>query len=124
MNLTHPGPPKSTFKQGMVSLIWIYQTRADVGVAIPQMATQVAESCESATKAKALPNLYNKIVKFAKHRPRAITYSPYPGNESGGKEALEAMINWKPIVFDDAGFGKLVKNHIVESNVVIFGDVI
>ena len=34
------------------------------------------------------------------------------------------FLNWKLFVFTDAGFGTLVKNHSIESHVVVLGDVI
>ena len=119
-----PAMLKSTFKQGLGSLIWLHQTRPDIGFTITQIATQIVEACESMTKAKALANLYNKIVKFVKNHQRKITYAPFPGCESGGLNALTSMMQWKLIVFTDAGFGTLSKNHSIESHVLIFGDVL
>ena len=71
--VTHPALLKSTFKQGIGYLIWLHQTRPDIGFAITQIATSVVEACESPTKAKALANLYNKIIKFAKNHQRKST---------------------------------------------------
>ena len=119
-----PALLKSTFKQGLGSLIWLHQTRPDIGFTITQIATQIVEACESPTKAKALANLYNKIVKFVKNHQRKITYAPFPGCESGGIEALMSMMQWKLIVFTDAGFGTLTKNHSIESHVLVLGDVL
>ena len=119
-----PALLKSTFKQGLGSLIWLHQTRPDIGFTITQIATQIVEACESPTKARILANLYNKIVKFVKNHQRKITYAPFPGCESGGIEALMSMIQWKLIVFTDAGFGTLTKNHSIESHVLVLGDVL
>ena len=67
--ITQPALLKSTFKQALGSLIWLHQARPDIGFTFAQIATQILESFESATKAKALASLYNKIVKFVKNRP-------------------------------------------------------
>ena len=72
--ITNPAGLKSTFKQGLGSLIWLRQTRQDIGFAITQIATQIAEACDSADKAAQLDNLYNKIVKFVKnHQRKSVT---------------------------------------------------
>ena len=44
------------------------------------------------------------------------------GNESHRRSS--DLLNWKLFAFTDSGFGTLVKNHSVESHVVILGDVI
>ena len=122
--ITQPAVLKSTFKQALGSLIWLHQTRPDIGFTITQLATQIVEACESVTKARALAGIYNKIVKFVKNHPRKIVYAPFPGCESGGITALESMTNWKLIVFTDAGFATLAGSHSIESHVIILGDVI
>ena len=66
--ITNSSGLKSTFNQGMGALIWLRQTRQDIGFATTQIATQIVEECESPEKARQLANLYNKIVKFAKNR--------------------------------------------------------
>ena len=122
-SIRNPALLKSTFKQGLGSLIWLHQTRPDIGFTITQIATQIVEACESATKARTLAALYNKIVKFAKNHPRKIVYARRPGMDSN-IDPLEDLKNWKLIVFTDAGFGTLTQNHSVESHVVILGDVL
>ena len=115
---------KSTFKQGIGALIWMHQTRPDIGFTITQMATQIAEACEGAEQAIQLARLHNKIVKFTKNHPRKIHYSRFPTPDSQMAFRPADFLNWKLFVFTDAGFGALVKNHSVESHVVALGDVI
>ena len=43
---------KSTFKQGLGALIWLHRTRPDIGFTITQIATHIAEACESPEKSK------------------------------------------------------------------------
>ena len=95
--IINPAMLKSTFKQGLGSLIWLHQTRPDIGFAITQIATQIVDACESASKAKTLVALYNKIVKFAKNHPRKIVYTQRPGVDSA-YDALDDILNWKLIV--------------------------
>ena len=61
---------KSTSKQGLGALIWLRRTRPDVGFAVAQIATQIAEAYETVEKAKNVVNLYIKIVCFVKNRKR------------------------------------------------------
>ena len=119
-----PAGLRSTFKQGLGSPIWLHQTRPDIGFAITQNATQILEACESADKAIHLANLYNKIVKFAKNRHLEICCGRFPTSGQHTPVKPSELLNWKLLVFTDAGFGTLVQNHIVESHVVILGDVI
>ena len=115
---------KTIFKQGLGALIWLHQTRPDIGFAITSIATRIAEACESPEKAMQLMNLYNKIVKFAQNHQRGIRYSSFPLAKTDSRIQPSSLLNWKLFVFADAGFGTLVRNHIVESQVVVLGDVI
>ena len=122
--IAQPALLKSTFEQALGSRIWIHQARPGIGFAITQKATQIAEACESVTKAKALACIYNKIVEFAKNHPRNIAHDPFPGCESGGISARESMQNWKLIAFTDAGFAKLTGSRSIEAHAMVLGDVI
>ena len=122
--ITNPAGLKSTFKQGLGALIWLHQTRPDIGFTITQIATQIVEGCSSKEKATHVMNLYNKIVKFVKNHPRKIHYCMFPTPFRPEKTHPSSLLNWKLFVFTDAGFGTLSKNHSVESHVVILGDVI
>ena len=122
--ITNAAGLKSTFKQGLGALIWLHQTRPDIGFTVTQMATQIVGACESAQKAIQLARIYNKIVKFVKNHRMKIRYSPFPRGETDSPRRSSDLISWKLFVFTDAGFGTLIKNHSVESHVVILGDVI
>ena len=115
---------KSTFKQGLGALIWLHQTRPDIGFTITQMATQIVEACESADKAIQLMRLYNKIVKFVKNHRRKIRYSAFPTPNVDSSARPSDLLHWKLFMFTDAGFGTLIKNHSIESHVIVLGDVI
>ena len=122
--ITNAKQLKSTFKQGLGDLIWFHQTRPDIGFAITQMATQLVEARESPEKARALANLYIKIVRFVKAHQRKIRYIRFPGSQRNSDFSPSNLLNWKLFVFTDAGFGAFVKSHSAESHVVILGDVI
>ena len=122
--ITNAAGLKSTFKQGLGALIWLHQTRPDIGFAVTQMATQIVEACESPEKAIQLARLYNKMVKFVKNHRRKIRYARFPTGANESPRTPNDLLNWELFVFTDAGFGTLVKNHSVESRVVVLGDVI
>ena len=58
---------KSTFRQGIGAMIWIHQTRPDVGFIITHLATTLVESCVGASKARRWMQQYNKLVRFPSH---------------------------------------------------------
>ena len=67
---------KSTFRQGLGAMIWIRQTRPDVGFIITHLATTLVESCVDASKARRWMQQYNKLVRFAQSHNREIAYIP------------------------------------------------
>merc|ERR1719158_1395931 len=75
--ITNPAGLRSTSKQGMGALIWLHQTRPDIGFATTQIAPPIAEACESSEKSVQIANPYNKIAKFAKNRQRRSRYSRF-----------------------------------------------
>ena len=64
------------FQTGHVgALIWLRQTRQDIGPAITQIDTEIPDACESPGKAKRPPDMYRKIVRFAKTHRRGISHT-------------------------------------------------
>ena len=114
---------QSTFRQGLGGLIWIHQSRPDVGYLIAKMATDLITACADAKKAVALGKLYNKIARFLKNRPIEIKYAPPPNHQSShfGLNQLKA---YRIICFTDAGFATLHDDHIIEPNVTLLGNVL
>ena len=122
--VTNSDELKSTSKQRSGALIWLRQTRPDIGFTITQMATQIAEAFGSSEKARKIAQMYNKIVKFFKNYQRKISYVRSPKPNRDVEMDSSQFLNWELFAFTDAGFGAQVKNRSAESHVVILGDVI
>ena len=89
------------------------------------MATQIAEAFGNPEKAAKLMQIYNKIAKFVRNRPRGIRYRRFPLRRQGDQTLKPSdVLRWKLFVFAGDGFGTLVKSHSAESRVVVLGDVI
>ena len=63
---------KSTFRQGLGTMIWTHQTRPDVGFVITHLATTLVESCLDALESRRRMRQYNKLVRFAQSHNRGI----------------------------------------------------
>ena len=109
---------KSTFRQGLGSLIWIHQTRPDVGFLITKLATDMIRSCADLTKAKQWRNLYSKTVRFIRRHQIKIHYKHDPKSHET-HQFSKLLTDYRIISFADAGFASLEGDHIIESNVVI-----
>ena len=114
---------KSTFRQGLGTMIWIHQTRPDVGFIITQLATTLVESCMDASKARRWMQQYNKLVRFTQSHNRAIAYIPLNHNLPP-REKVRAFMKRRIITFTDAGFGSLSENHSVESSMTVLGELL
>ena len=124
IGVANPAELKSTTKQGLGSLIWLQQTRPDIGFTITQIATKIVEACECSEKALKVANLYNKIARFAKNRRRKIRYAKFLSANRDSPMGPSMFLNWELFVSADAGFGTLVQNHSSGSHVGAHGDAI
>ena len=113
---------QSTFRQGLGALIWVHQSRPDVGFLITKIATDLVTACLTVDKALSLARLYNKTVKFLKNHPVEIHYVFPPG--MGQIKSAKSLTHFRIICFTDAGFATLHDEHSIESNVTIFGKVL
>ena len=113
---------QSTARQGLGALIWVHQSRPDVGFLITKIATDLMTACADRQKAIRLAKLYNKTVRYLKMHASEIHYVPPPGNH--GKNDHVDLRKYRVSCFTDAGFGALHGDHSIESNVAIFGKVL
>ena len=65
---------RTTPFQGLGALIWLHQTRPDIGYDIPKLSTDDVAACADPLLARASVNLYSKTVRFVNNYPRKITY--------------------------------------------------
>ena len=121
MKLANTKDLQSTFRHGLGPLMWVHPTRPDVVFLIAKLATDFMMTCADVDKALQLAKLYNETVKFLKNHPIEIRYVPPPGLKE--PNCLKDLNHYRIICFTDAGFPTLHGDHIIESNVAIFGKV-
>ena len=114
---------KSTFRQGVGSLIWIHQTRPDVGFSIAKLATDLIQACEDAGKADKWCKAYNKAIRFIKRNGCKIHYwhAPKTTDKCSWGDLLGG---YRIVSFTDAGFASLEGDCSIESNVAVFGEML
>ena len=112
---------KSTIRQWLGSLIWIHQTRPDVGFLVAKLATDLIRACSGAEKkAKKWCQAYNKTIRFVKRNDCKILY--WPGPKSPDQYSRNERIrSYRIISFTDAGFASLEGDCSIEPNAIIFG---
>ena len=120
--ITNADDLRSTFRQAVGALIWVHQTRPDIGFTITQMSTSSVAASKSVEEAKDLCRKYNKIVKFMKNHPRKIHYTRI--HTLTGLAAIEDLMTWRIIAFSDAGFASLTNQYSVEGNFLILGRIL
>ena len=114
---------KSTFRQGLGTMIWIHQTRPEVGFIITSLATTLVESCLDSPNARMWMQQYNKLVRFAQTNNREIAYIPLNRN-SHHRGKVRLFTKRRIITFADAGVGSLSGDHSVESSLAVLGELI
>ena len=115
---------RTVFRQALGALIWLRQTRPDIGYDIAKIATVDVEAFQDAGKALPIMQLYNKTVRFVKNYSREIHYSPLgPVAETfGGK--LKRLAQLRLVAFTDAGFGALTGSRPIEGSVTLLAEVL
>ena len=53
-----------TFRRGLGAIIWVHQTRPDVGFLIAKIATDLVSACAESSNAILMGELYYKTVRF------------------------------------------------------------
>ena len=88
--ITNADDLRSTFRQAVGALIWVHQTRPDIGFTITQMSTSSVAASKSVEEAKDLCRKYNEIAKFMKNHPRKIHYTRI--HKLTGSAAIEDLM--------------------------------
>ena len=115
---------KTAAKQVLGSLIWIHQTRPDIGFNIAKIATDAAKSCTSGDLAWKLIVLYNKTLRYLKSYGRKIRYVPTCLKSDTFDYRWSQFMKLMLIAFPDAGFASLGSSHSIEGTFVILAQVL
>ena len=98
------GKLRTSIRQALGSLIWLHQTRPDVGYDVTRIATEAVAACATATLALQSIALYNKTVRSVQTYARKIAYAAPPDASSTLRDRLRQLKNRRLILFTDAGF--------------------
>ena len=113
---------RTALRQALGSLIWLHQTRPDIGYDITRLATDAALAVTDPALALQCINLYNKTVRFVQSYNRKIVYTAVPGTTSLNQRH-RLLSQRRLIIFTDAGFGSLANSHSIEGSVTVLGKV-
>ena len=115
---------RTAAKQALGSLIWIHQTRPDVGYNIAKMATDAVKSCTAGDLAMKLMSLYSKTVRYLRNHDRKIRYT-HVITDGVTKDMLWGnLLKAKIISFTDAGFASLEGSRSIEGTFLVLGQVL
>ena len=115
---------RTAVKQALGSLIWIHQTRPDIGFNITKLATDAVKSCTSGDLARKLISLYNKTLRYLRNHGRKIRYKAANTGGLTQEQLRNRFTQAKIITFSDAGYASLEGSHSIEGAFVILGQVI
>ena len=115
---------RTAAKQALRSLIWIHQTRPDVGYNITKIATDAVNSRASGDLSCKLIAVYNKTLRYLRNHDREIRYTNVTTVGMTAEQLWGNLMMAKIIAFSDAGFESSDGSHIIEGTFVILGQVI
>ena len=118
------GKLRTALRQGLGALIWLHQTRPDVGFDITKMATDAVEAVTDPVLALKIIALYNKIVRFAQLHQRKIIYSNPDTENCSEPDRYKNLLRRRVVSFTDAGYSSLAGNHSIEGSITVLGKVI
>ena len=118
------GKLRTALRQALGSLIWLHQTRPDIGYDIARIATEAVAACTAPNLALQCVALCNKTVRFAQIYARKIAYAPSHDQLSTPSARLQHQKNRRLIIFNDSGFGSLSGSRSVKGSVAIIGQVV
>ena len=72
--IVNTGKLRTALRQALGSLIWLHQTRPDIGYDITRIATEAVDACASVTLALQCNAIYNKTVRFLQTYARNSVY--------------------------------------------------
>ena len=118
------GKFRTALRQGLGALIWLHQTRPDIGFDITKLATDAVEAVTDAELGKKIILLYNKIVRFVQQYDRKILFTDVEPSASTFSDRLQALKQRRIICFTDAGYSPLAGSHSIEGSVTVLGKVV
>lgn len=92
---------RSTYRKGLRSIIWIRQTRPDVGYSIAKMATDIPSARKNSARCLQLARDYIKIFKFLVNHHMEIHYVPQIDSANSANAILDLAARLA-IAFADA----------------------
>ena len=98
---------RTTLRQALGALIWVHQTRPDIGFNITKIATDAVDACLDADLATEIILLRNKTIRFLGNFPRAIRYVPLFSSTETCLSPWGELGKMRSVAFSDAGFGSL-----------------
>ena len=119
-----PAKLRTALRQALGALIWLHQTRPDIGWDITKIATDAVEACKQASKALEIMAVYNKTIKFVQNNRRKIKYTTPGTSDTSPSDRWKKLLQLRLVVFTDAGFGSLTGSHSIEGSVTALAEVI
>lgn len=120
------GGPKlrTSILKALGALLWIHQSRPDVGFDIAKIDTDDVPSCPDATMALQTLSLYNRVVRYVQNYDREIPYSSASLSRRGSFLSRFAKFRQLRLaVFPDDGFCTFPKNSSVECHIAVLAEV-
>ena len=119
-----PAKFRIAVRQGLGALIWLRQTRPDIGFDITKLATDAVAAATGPELGKKIIILYNKIIRFAQLYDRKLTFDDLNLEGTSYHGRLTNFTSRRVVCFADAGFSALAGSHSIEGSVTILGKVI
>lgn len=107
----------------MGALIWLHQTRPDIGYDIAKLATDFVAVCTDPILARSAINMYNKTVRFACNCPRRVNYADRAGFGTDAAARAHHLQQRRLVLLADAVFGSLADSRSVEGAVTALAQV-
>ena len=104
-------------------MIWLHQTRPDIGFDITKLATGIVQACADPTQARATIALCNKTVRFVNNYHRDIVYTAPPECKDSQLNQSSQFARRRLIVPTDAGVGPLAQSHSAEGAAAVLDQV-
>ena len=115
---------RTALRQVLGALIWLHQSRTDIGYDITKIATDsVAAFAEVGTALETLM-IYNRTVRFANDYGRKILYSSFSHQQKSFGNIWRRLRTMRLIIFPAAGFGPLDDSRSIEGSCAVLVDVI
>ena len=106
------------------SLIWLRQTRPDIGFDITKIATDSGTSCTDADTSMATLMLYNHTVRFVKDYDPKLLYITQDTLMNSFSNLWRRGQMRRLVLFVDAGFGSLTGSRSIEVSVTVLAELI